>query len=418
MHNKRSRDIFPQLIVIFVFLIMACFFAPALHAEQVVDDVWGYSLDLPEGYQIADQDAEGLSVLFTNDKIPVTVASKVYKAGVSPSIKSAEDALRDAMRKLPNRYFDISTVPYRRSTAAIACFDMTLDSDMSGWACAAPLALRGGQVVIIAYTPVTGSTGSADGPGGGTSSDKDIWQAVIISVLNSLATDTGSKREAGIMTRFAYPATGKKNVHLNIADTLIDTAIDESDAGAADFVVGTEYAVLTLYANDKQYKEAWKRYYKAIFRDALGRLEQASDDIYAAIRGKARESFSEGYYLSSALLVWAQSMPYARGNNAADFTSLPAAFSGEGCDCDTRSLLLCVLLESMGVRCALFVSPVYSHALFGADIPTRNPNENARLMCDGTEYLLGETTAHDVPLGMIAEAHSETPKWMGISLSE
>lgn len=386
------------------FFALAALCASAAFCEIAVDEEWGYSLDLPAGYKIAEQDGEGLSVLFLHDKIPVTVVCKVYKESAD-----TEGTLREAMRKLPNRYFDISSVPYRNGQAAVSCFNMTLDGEKEGWACAAPLAK--GVVVVMAYTASAEAKDKEQKGGKG-----DTWRQVIISVLNSLATDTLSKQEAGIMTRFAYPPSGSKAVSLNIGGKKIDTAIDASDAEAADFVVGTEYAVLALYAESDLYQEAWKRYYRAIFRDSRGRLKGAAGDIYRAIRDDARTGGDEGHGLSSILLSWAQNMPYARGKNSADFTSLPAAFAGEGCDCDTRSLLLCTLLDCMGIKCAIFVSPVYSHAIFGAAVPAAKAEQSASLNVEGTQYLLGETTARGVPLGMVAAEHRDAKKWMGVEV--
>lgn len=419
MQDKLSNKLLraPLLFAAFLFALCA---APGVYGEIATDDVWGYSLDLPAGYKIAEQDGEGLSVLFTHDNIPVTVISKVYK-----EVRSAESALQEAMQKLPNCRFNISTVPYRRDKASLSRFNMTLDGDNEGWALAAPLAKA--VVVVMAYTKASGThIPPPKEPQGTGEKASSVWQQVIISVLNSFATDRGSKREAGIMTRFAYPTVGNKKISLNIGGKKIDTAIDSSDIEASNFVVGTEYAVLTLYAKSPLYQEAWKRYYRAIFRDSQGRLKGAADDIYRAIRSDALNNApksgtaggSEGYNLSSMLLSWAQNMPYSRGQNAADFTSLPAALAGEGCDCDTRSLLLCTLLDCMGIRCAIFVSPVYSHAIFGAEVSAIKEEQSARLQIEGTYYLLGETTARGVPLGMVAAEHSDAAKWMGVPLGD
>lgn len=432
-HSRYFHSILRLFAIVFIFLLRSI---PCV-CEEVIDNDWGYCLDLPAGYKIADQDEDGLSVMFTHGKIPVTVVSKIY-AGE----ESAENALRLAMRRLPNCYFDINTVPYTKAAkdgsqgnhltdkstdAALACFTMTLDGEkgghnlQEGWAVAAPL-LKG-SVVVIAYTQ------SADGREGKSTLDSkaDVRHQVIVSILNSLAASIRSKREAGIMTRFAYPAQGQKAITLNIGGHIINTSIDASSIEAANFTVGVEYAVLSLYADGTLetaspskgpplYMEAWKRYYRAIFRDALGALKGAASDVYRALRDDAIRSGNEGYYLSSVLLSWVQSMPYSRGENAADFTSLPAALSGAGCDCDTRSLLLCTLLDIMGIRCAIFVSRVYSHAIFGADIKEAKKSENARLKIKDTSYLLGETTAKNVNMGMISAEHQDAKKWMGVEL--
>ena len=57
----------------------------------------------------------------------------------------------------------------------------------------------------------------------------------------------------------------------------------------------------------------------------------------------------------------------------------------------------------------LFISPHFSHAFFGIDIE----GKGARLEQDGTNYLLGETTAQ-VDLGLVPQDMSDSTKWFGI----
>ena len=113
------------------------------------------------------------------------------------------------------------------------------------------------------------------------------------------------------------------------------------------------------------------------------------------------------------LLNWVQNFDYKRDNSkktSSDFTNLIDTFLGGGSDCDSRSMLMCVLLKNIGIDSVLFVSREYSHAVYGADINSWG----AKIKVEGKEYLLGETTAKDIKPGLIAKEFSDTSKWIPI----
>ena len=119
---------------------------------------------------------------------------------------------------------------------------------------------------------------------------------------------------------------------------------------------------------------------------------------------------------AQALLSWVQTFGYerAKSKNESDFTSLPAAISGKGSDCDSRSMLIAALLNYTGIDTALLISRDYSHAMVVTDIPA--PGQTFT-MEDSREYLMGETTAK-VTWGTIAADHADRTKWMCVSFDE
>ena len=119
---------------------------------------------------------------------------------------------------------------------------------------------------------------------------------------------------------------------------------------------------------------------------------------------------------AQALLSWVQGFGYERSKskNESDFTSLPAAISGKGSDCDSRSMLISALLNYTGIDTALLISREYSHAMVITDIPA--PGQTYT-MENGKEYLMGETTAK-VTWGTIAADHADRTKWIPVSFNE
>jgi hypothetical protein len=65
----------------------------------------------------------------------------------------------------------------------------------------------------------------------------------------------------------------------------------------------------------------------------------------------------------------------------------------------------------MGIKAELFISREYSHAMFGLALNKKG----ALINVDGTDFILGETTAK-VDFGLIAKEYRDTNKWIPVDL--
>ena len=382
--------------VAFFFIISV----PHLSAGILSSQKYGYAIDLPEAFKSIQQDSDGKGYLYAHTLLPVTFAIKIYDMG---EYKSAVQALDGVLGKL-SAAGEKDSIKWRNTDCVISSYTMKLpgsDKGQKGWALSAVLSDHKTDIVLLCYA------------------DEDVehvCENLILSVLDSLMIDRGSFFEAGPVTSYAYPGSSKKNIELTINGRKIQTVIDAEDAEAAKSVVDREYAVLTLFANHASWKEAWQRYYRMVFRDSYGRLKKPSADIYRALISDASKADSKNpdAGLAQILLTWTQNFTYARNNkskNTSDFTDLISTLTGAGNDCDSRSLLLCALMENSGVKSTLFVSAEYSHAVAGFDID----KAGAKIKVSGKEYLLAETTAH-VDIGRIAQEQSDTNKWIAVEL--
>ena len=88
------------LISVFIFLICVLF-PPLLSAEEVIDNDFGYSLDLPEGFGVAEYTHDGMSYRFFHDKLPVNLILKLY---ANNQFNSSEEALSTTLNKLSANY--------------------------------------------------------------------------------------------------------------------------------------------------------------------------------------------------------------------------------------------------------------------------------------------------------------------------
>lgn len=380
----------------FLFILILFVLAPAF-AEKITDRDFHFSLDIPEGFEVADYTEDGMSYVFSHPNIPVTLVMKITN---EPSSNSAL-VLKKNLNKL-NAKGDTDSYNWNGTSVGVSNFTMTIDDDYFGWGVTAPVKIKDYYVLLLCYAPQS----------------KKGCEQFIISTINSLCIDKNYLNTPGIITSYAFGKEGRKVINLNIGGKDIKTSLDKVDIEAAKFTVDLEYSVLTLYANHKMWKEAWQRYYRMIYRDNAGRMQQAAADIYNALYPELKKAAPQDADIKYAqkLLSWVQGFDYERAHNKneSDFTSIPAAISGKGSDCDSRSMLISILLNYAGLDTAILISSEYSHAVVVTDIPA--PGQTFT-MENGREYLFGETTAK-VTWGMIAKDHADRTKWIPVSFED
>ncbi len=363
-----------------------------LNAEQLQSSKWGYSLDLPEGY-VLDSSQNGDRFQFSHTMLPVTLVIASY---TKDRYENSTIALNAVYENLSLKG-ESETLRWRNEENAVGFFTLSAGGvGYTGWAASIALPEEKGTAVFLCYSPTTQFAQN---------------EQIIISTLDSIDVLQGTILHAGILTTYAYPKEGDQSVELDIDGKKITTVIDKSDIAASDFIVQREYDILTFFANTPLWKEAWQRFYRVIYRDSYKRLQRVSFSIYNAlyldIETDDKAEFDRA--LTQKLLTWVQGFTYERIPLGTDFVPLPAAISGEGSDCDSRALLLSVLMSQMRYETMLFISREYGHALFGISIA----GDGARLEHNGIHYLLGETTA-PIALGLVPQDMSEVSKWIGI----
>ena len=384
---------FCKKLFYFLFIIFAI--TSYSFSEQITDRDFGFSLDIPEGFEIADYTEDGMSYVFSHPNIPVTLVMKLTE---EKNAKSAAEVLNKNLKKL-NASGETDSFKWNGTVCGISYFSMSLDDNYSGWAVSAPVKIQDYYVILLCYAPES----------------KKGCDQFIISTINSLSINNEYLNTPGIITSYAFPPEGSESVLLQIGGKEIKTSLDKSDEEAAKFVIDLEYSVLNLYANHKMWKEAWQRYYRMIYRDNAGRLQQTAKNIYDSIYPELKKSKPQDADIkyAQALLSWVQTFGYERAQSKieSDFTSLPASIKGKGSDCDSRSMLVSVLLNYTGIDTAMLISREYSHAVVVTDIPA--PGQTFT-MENGREYLFGETTAR-VTWGMLAQDQADRTKWIPVT---
>ena len=121
----RSKTV-SVLVSVCIFLICVLF-PPFVLAEEVIDNDYGYSLDLPEGFSVAEYTQDGFSYRFVHDKLPVSLILKLY---TDNKFNSSEQALSGTLDKLSAKY-EIDKFQWRNVDCAISSFEAVfINSDI------------------------------------------------------------------------------------------------------------------------------------------------------------------------------------------------------------------------------------------------------------------------------------------------
>jgi hypothetical protein len=361
------------------YLLILLFIPAFLSAEPLYSPTWGFFIDLPEGYEFTEgngsdrfsfQHPQGAAV-------DIAVYHNVYQ--------NVTQLSRDVERRLGNRG-DIAFFEYGDKAAALMELSFL---DYAGWGLCVELdSGADGNVLLVAlaYAP-TGTAGM------------DVFH---LSALNSLAPSETERRRPGPIMEFTWPRG--QLLEVPIAGTDLKTLIRQHDAEAAQELIESEFALMRRYADSPNWQEAWIRYYRAIYRDSVGRIADALVRLERNWNDGDRRAFA------GRALNWVQKFNYERGDfSGSDFVNLVSAVTEGRGDCDSRAMLWAMILRQGDILAAMMVSREYSHAMGLADIE----GDGARFEAGGIPWLVAETT-DKVGIGLIKEDVSNADLWLGI----
>lgn len=370
----------------FLLLLTFVFCSTFIFAESLIDEKFGYSMDLPEGYVLDSSSDDGLMFLFTHPSMHVNLILRIYEN------TDALTAQKIALGKLGAQY-QTDSFMWGSKNCSVSTFTMTLDDNYEGLSFSSPLNNDEASLVAIAYVKQANYTKASQ---------------FMMSMLNSLSVDEETDNLPGILITYLFPSEGSEKITLDIGGKKISTAIDKSDVEANQFVVDMEFGCFSHYASHKLWKEAWQRYYKMVYKDSKARLKNVSKDIYKGLKIKNKTDYA------NTLLQWTQDFPYKRDNqknSSSDFTPVMAVLKGEGNDCDSRSMLVSALLNIAGFDSIMIISREYSHAMVGLNLTA--PGQTFSF--NNKNYLYGETTA-PVTFGKVAQNQMDFSKWIVVDV--
>ena len=365
-------------------IILLLFFVSTLaFAETIYSPAWGFTVDLPEGYEFVGGDGKD-KFSFSGPKelsFDLVVFNGTYK-----SIKEMVD---DVNRKLGNNG-SVDFYDYNGKPAAVVELNFM---KKTGWGLCLTLAPSSNSAATMILALSYNDAGKK----------MDLFH---MSALDSISPTKEELRYPGPIMEYGYPRGEQKKVPLALNG--INAKIRENDAEAAQVLVEREFDLLITYMDSPLWKEAWIRYYRFIYRDSFARIEDAAAMIVRSWGGPPSGAEEKRAFAQKAL-TFVQGFDYERNFQGSDFVNLVTSITDGKCDCDSRAMLWAIILAKADIRAAIMISRQYSHAMGLADIA----GQGARFEANGTKWLVAETTAK-VDIGRIAQDQSDTDAWFGI----
>jgi hypothetical protein len=385
--KQNLRTIKFQFLLCFFYLIPALLPLPA---EPLSSSTWGFHVDLPPSFEFQAGDGKSKFSFQSSEGISFELAA--YSGSIYETIKEMTE---DVQKRLGNTG-DVSYFDYYEQNAALMELSFLGNE---GWALF--IEMEEQQASTAAGEKNAGPKPKllalAYGPEGNTT-----FQPLYLSALDSVAPTALHTLAPGPITEFAYPRENQKQVSL--ANSRSQALIFETDAEAAQALVDREFIILRYYEAGPFWKEAWVRFYRAIFRDSFDRLRDIAFTL------EREWSAGEAVNIPGQALKWVQSFAYERDLMGSDFVNLvSAAVEGRG-DCDSRSLLWAVILSQADIPAAIMVSREYSHAMGLVDMA----GPGGRFEFGNKNWLVAETT-DQVDLGLINSKTSDKENWIGVN---
>ena len=379
-----------QYRTVFFFILFLLYFNITAAAEQIYNTKWDYALDLPEGFILMNS-AESERFAFQHTMIPLNLQIALYPrkqfSGIEETARHIFNQFSAEKKALRFSYLD--------NTAILAFLQFKIENqEQAGWLLTLELANQKGWMVVCTYA------------------DANIMkkhELLMLSILDSVSTTSQAYAEPGPVTQAVYPKTALLRTETKFNGKTVVFNFDSIDSEANQSVIDREFSVLSLYIDTPFLQAAWQRYYRIIYRDSWSRCHTVSQAIEKELTLATEGAVPPPEHIAVSVLQWLQSFTYTRDRTGADFVNLPAICTKQTGDCDSRALLLAVILQQLNIDTILLISPQHQHALAAVDCS----GEGARFVHKGKGYLIAETTAQ-VPLGRIAQEQADPAAWFAV----
>ena len=392
-HNNNYLKIFNfgrKSLLLFTLIIVLLIISPLCYSEVFHNPEIGYYLDVPVGWTLVD--SENLAfIAFSN-----TSSSAVMQVfGFPGNAFDTADNLYQSIKLGLNAEGD--GIPFTYSGREAVFSDLIFN--------AASSTVRGYFVfvnsaemdyVIIAYSQI------------------EVYEAnhdFLLSCIDTFAINEEEKYVPGPISQFFYPFPGKNReiVEVEMNGIKVQTEIDLNELDAAAVLIEREARILITYTDYNEFVEAWRRYYRIIYKDNYLRL----GGISALLENNYRLGQKSTKDRVLLLLGWIQNFEYYRTGTNSDLTSpVETAYSMAG-DCDSRALLFIIMLNYFNIDSILLVSTEYSHSAVGVDIH----GNGAKIRFNNKDYLFAELT-DVVDIGLIDSTMADPEGWISIPLRD
>lgn len=205
--------------------------------------------------------------------------------------------------------------------------------------------------------------------------------------------------------KFTSSSLGRKNYKLSfhLLENEVKKALAYMDE-IANLSSG-DLNVNPRYKSDKVYfaKLMWHEIYKRIYWQSYDKFDSILKGFDEVFRMEKMNDRDKVYFIISFI----QNIEYKRPGGELDLLPPLGTLATRYGDCDTKALLLYIILEKAGIDCVMFWSFQYKHAMLGVAINARGNYKTHR----GKNYYFVETTYPDWQIGDIDPEMDDLNMW-------
>jgi len=147
----------------------------------------------------------------------------------------------------------------------------------------------------------------------------------------------------------------------------------------------------------------WAEVYRRIYNHSSSRMNSILEGINKIFMRENFDDRDKIYFI----ITFVQNITYDRPGGVLDLFPPLGTIAYRFGDCDSKTMLLYVILERMGVDCAMLWSHNYKHAMLGIRVNGRGNF----LTANGKKYYFLETTYPNWNVGDIPPEFSNTKFW-------
>lgn len=148
---------------------------------------------------------------------------------------------------------------------------------------------------------------------------------------------------------------------------------------------------------------------QCIFESLAEDSQDEIDPLAARFKARVREAKLDPVQTVELVMSYVQAIPYEIPKER-PFGLLPPALvaAQKKGDCDSKALLLHMLLDSLGVDSVMLTSDAHRHSMLGVAIPA----QGTKITYEGRSYAFVETTAKNAPIGWISKDLLKPNDWV------
>ncbi len=404
-----------------LFVILFAALAVAAGAAQYTSQAYYYSIDLPAGWETSDE-SDPTQVVFANANDDAAVVVGVFESEPGLSSEELLQAVIERLRLKGTR----QAIDYKGFQAVGGSFQFV----MKGARLAADLVVfdTDSYYIMIMGSSLKSSYQANRG---------DIKTFFDSFTLDAKALEAKSR---GGADRNAASVTASSNTEAATTDASKEYAMK---VGWGDLESSFTFETPDYYAavkegraiiasgdpwgyygvdteNDPHYTQTfWARFFQDMYDKNYVRVQS----MVNWFKAEAGEKGWSGYELAVEVIKCVQAIPYERPYQVVDdktqaaavldyFTPNEVAWYDKG-DCDTKSMLLIMILRQLGYDLVLYFSESYEHAMAGINLNAKGTYKTL----NGKKYYFVEVTYPGWNIGDLPDEFKDPSRWSVVSIN-